>query len=1605
MNRRKLTIEEFNELTSRMKKIIEEYDRVYQEERHNPNFPIKEYEEKVIANYLELQNELLSYDLSKVPFEAWKEIFIISGDGVIANFTGTYANIDFEIFMNTEDKSIFKTCNIRNIDKYSCIDEELFDNSVLLSNPTLFLSLEFPYEFRKKYYNYELTIEDVSKLSSELLEEFKSKIDYESRFDVTNASRSFIESIGFDKTLDFYNKYPLDYKFIADLYTKKGSSRFLTRMTLDIQLNKKLKECDISEIKRVVNDFARDEIIRNTYYNDSEININDYPESFIKENDDLFMTSVEMSSELREKIYKRRLEINDIVDKFELFKNLQIHEFMIPGRNRDLVKCLGAYGVHELMTKHELIYHKIMSSDGSINNFISHFVLLENFDMSFTLAVKKYFLDYYGVSHLESSKDENGKITYAVPEWLSSIGFNVIGAYTDMNDITSYNDKTILYNTGQTFVIENLNLEYLKRFDQETGYFSRKSTSMNPLNMEPFVWFLKRDVKKIPPINSYEDFTDFMAYCLEGMRIRNYFTDYPHYDYIEGDFREKYEHIFISREAPEELRSVFYSNRITPSMLHKHREYIPYLLDMNLKNVIKGDFFVFAYSNNSNTPREFPMAVKSDFIECYSKMFGNKKLLELLSTYGGLCENLSSSSFDLSSEETMNRDFRRAIYRNIVTKRLDYRFLSLSRENGGVPEFVLEYPDIFIDDKSIPIEETEEKLSICQKFYEGKMLFEDFYRYPQLKDIFKTKNIRLMFGEYISKSNYYGTQRPNETDLVDTLGAEKFLNLCSMYGRYLEGITEYNSIFKNLLKGDLPFEELTHVIEDLIADRCEKGILRYLPEDAPLFLKEKHPELFLDEDAPDRLKELFYYNGQGPGLTFVELRMCPEWLPYLEKKKISASFLRKNPMYEEYFRYFSNTDALKLGMRKSETVTEMIKARKVGLMYDWYLRTGKRFVPDYVVMQSFPIEEADKFLTSASNWSSLMKVKSFSEYPEGRDALLKLAYSFGVFDQDKVGLKKLQELITGIPRHLTEEEYKNLLIMEQRIIEYKVRLSQNKEDSLLDTMPLSLLDYEILKSELIAIGHEISDNEPIFDYIFHENDDKSATLKINPQSYSKIASCLRKMLESEGVVLSSDDAHRLFGGFEFNYDKDFREFLLANLKTIRENPEYTSYVAAIQRHFTEIKTFNSNRHLTLDLAISFIQSNKYENILPGNERVAELSAIAGYTQSQFDTLQKIYAYGRQRTFSSIPRIENHTEEYSYEILRLDDPLAMAIGTLTDCCQELGNAAELCMEHSMVDKNGRVFVIRDDKGNIVAQSWVWRNKGVLCFDNIEIPDKAFSRASKNNIRQEELADKIYEIYKKAAKELILEDERVYRKLLEEGKITEEEYDGLRLGKITVGTGYNDIAASLQRNAKLDVGKLARPLYFEEPVRLQRGLYTNDSNSQYVLEAREDRKEYRGDTLPVHSDSLILYTDETFNDKNLLALQKLEIITKNTSYNLCTTISDYENNSKIVTELAYNYDLDPYSTKIIMNPNFAIIYDETNETIRIGDLLYNTNVVVEEQTFDISASVIMQIRMALEQIAGNKKVDVSMLNEEQKEMYNKAMNLRDELDAERGVRHAK
>lgn len=101
-----------------------------------------------------------------------------------------------------------------------------------------------------------------------------------------------------------------------------------------------------------------------------------------------------------------------------------------------------------------------------------------------------------------------------------------------------------------------------------------------------------------------------------------------------------------------------------------------------------------------------------------------------------------------------------------------------------------------------------------------------------------------------------------------------------------------------------------------------------------------------------------------------------------------------------------------------------------------------------------------------------------------------------------------------------------------------------------------------------------------------------------------------------------------------------------------------------------------------------------------------------------------------------------------------------------------------------------------------------------------------------------------------------------------------------------------------------------------------------------------------------------------------------------------------------------NLDGYQKSFIKKIlNFAIIYDVNGDKLKIGDLLFNTKVDNKEQQMDIESKVVIQLRLALEQIASDKEIDVSQLDEKQKKMYAKVIGLTDEMDIERGVGHAK
>lgn len=129
-------------------------------------------------------------------------------------------------------------------------------------------------------------------------------------------------------------------------------------------------------------------------------------------------------------------------------------------------------------------------------------------------------------------------------------------------------------------------------------------------------------------------------------------------------------------------------------------------------------------------------------------------------------------------------------------------------------------------------------------------------------------------------------------------------------------------------------------------------------------------------------------------------------------------------------------------------------------------------------------------------------------------------------------------------------------------------VKNNKFNDLFDNT--TLLNFlESLKKENVNIDF----SKDVFSQIYRKNDDGSYTLTINEYCYPKSAQAIRSVLEkfSEVPILTPEKAHKLFGGFKLKYDPNFREFLLANMDKIMENPGYVSFIAGVQNNFLILK--------------------------------------------------------------------------------------------------------------------------------------------------------------------------------------------------------------------------------------------------------------------------------------------------------------------------------------------------------------------------------------------------------------------------------------------------
>lgn len=832
-------------------------------------------------------------------------------------------------------------------------------------------------------------------------------------------------------------------------------------------------------------------------------------------------------------------------------------------------------------------------------------------------------------------------------------------------------------------------------------------------------------------------------------------------------------------------------------------------------------------------------------------------------------------------DEEINREFTYKEFKNRI-----YEILKKGKENGEIfsyfpsysfieGDFRKEYQDIFIDDYL--------DKEIQEKFYKGNLTAKDIRENKNLIEILKEKDVISAMGKDISKNTI--------EFIVSKYGKEKFLKLCETYGEYFSKIS--HEIYREV-KDLENYQDVVDKIENKISEKILTRKIGY-DENAPEFLKKNKPELFLESDAPDKLKEYFYTLEEydSDELNFKILSENPEFITHIKGKLISRAMPAK---YEKLFDEFNDSVLIKLGKSKPDVIDKMVKQNKEKTLGNWYKATGCKFIPNYIVMNEFPEKDIDKFLMNGKKWSKLMRYNKCKNDEEIK-SLVKATYAMGVFHNDDRAFNKIKDLLEC------------------------------------------------------------------------ENSDKKI----------------------ENFV-------KIFSNLNTDYNEKFAEFLHENFEKII-NSNYYEEIEKIQKKFQEIVVEYSNQSngITLERAVRFVDKNVYNNIDIGNEKMANAVKKQGYLQNNeeyrktgnisqsdfcgFDELQELYNEGMKREFSSIPRVEGNSGKYTYEILRLDDPLSLVIGDISNCCQDINGIAKTSMQHSVKSKDGRIFVVRDREKNIVAQSWLWRNQDVICFDNIEIPKKAYERYLVNPQKEDEgLAKEIVKAYKEVAKQFREVENLKYEQLLKNCEISQEQYEGLLLGKVTIGLGFNMIKETLDNDKELKRDSEPVQVKTDESIGLD---YIHSdaykTNGQQVIFERSNRKKTNLNNIYVYEDTIKEYNTENIEEEILESIQRM----------LTTSGSDKSVTTK--EEFIYEYSK---NAKILSTPRMNFIYSKNEKgAIEIKDILTSPikQDASDKQKNEAQQFLTRQVKKALKQI-GIDKENVNILNLENQglELYENAIS---------------
>ena len=724
---KKLTIEAFNQIKQTIQNIFDEVRTLEETKLVDSSIRIKALERR----FLDMQSELLSCDLSDIPYDAYQGLILV-GD---VDFSNTHANIDFNI-LNTDsiDSITVKGCNIRNLQDlhFIFINEDSFDENVVSEYPNLFLLRTIPKEFRKKYYSFSLTIEDFCSLSDEQLQEVEQKGTRHISSDLPpqflrarEETRTMIDMLGLVNAVTLYKENRKDYQELSNLFSKNSSQRtininFQNYWIMDSTVRSALRASDSSHLKEVMYQEVRKKIL-DTW---SPLELEQFTLQFIEENEDIFLLHHTLPDDLREKYYHRQLTYQDLSENIEFLKDSPYTYFLKYPHEKQVIEKIGLDIFSYLLQHYKSVMDHLQAVGAleSIQNY-TYENIINRFPQMIALRL-----------HEENPRYDIGSRAIVLPDWAQPLNYKIVPGYQKFDDLFTYDNHTLIANHGQQIFLYMLGsnqterLEVIKsiiEFEKKYLFFQNYEKLYN-VDFGSAISIIGINMPSdMLNSNIYSTFEEFFFDYLDKQRSHN---GIPYERIFDDSVRVVYPDLFISKNCPQELQDAFYTNQITAEILQKYRDDIPELLGKRFTIPAQ-----YAYRGIRNINH---IDIDGDF----SNIINQEQFLHLVATYGPFPFSIGVNGKKSSlPQEKIEKVFYEGIYQNIVSNNIIYKKLE------AIPLFKSAYPQLFLED-NVPKE-------IQDAFYNKKINGDFIKSNPDLLKYFTNTNISFGFEDHLEFFN------------------------------------------------------------------------------------------------------------------------------------------------------------------------------------------------------------------------------------------------------------------------------------------------------------------------------------------------------------------------------------------------------------------------------------------------------------------------------------------------------------------------------------------------------------------------------------------------------------------------------------------------------------------------------------------------------------------------------------------------------------------------------------------------------------------------------------------------------------------------------------